>query len=664
MACPLGIDCTRAFGRALRFKSSLSEQILGKDVADKAHTSSDEGKWVEAKLKTVYTLDPLSDPRWAEFVAGHARGGIFHAPGWLESLRRTYDYVPVAYTMSPPTDPLRSALLFCRVDSWLTGHRLVSVPFADHCEPLTNCPEDSQVLLGAVELRRRKERWRYIEVRTLYPLDAPAGLFRSSYHYCFHQLSLQQDIGTLFHNFHKDSVQRKIRRAERENLIYEEGRSATLLDAFYALYLRSRRRQRIPPQPLRWFQNLIDCLGETLKIRVAFKDAQPTAAIITLFYKDILSYKYGCSNKRFNNLGGVHLLLWTSIQEAKREGLRTLDFGRSGYEQTGLITFKDRWGASRSDLAYSRYTASAPPFADRRTSGPDWKLRYRQNACSPTRHTAASALWATCFTNMSAKSSTTEHVGIERALVEYFRCPEDLARFETRTALSETPGFFKFGHDAIGYGRHAGTSPSPYVTNGLFDVSHAVRIENERLRLPFNFSEVVDNLRHERYGITSQRAFAKLTGGASRKIYYFLRPMFPVPVRKLLQKARLRGWDRITFPRWPVDFTVETLMQNAMALVLKAGEGVKVPFIWFWPDGAPSCVIMTHDVETTAGRDACGLLMDMDDSFGIKSAFQIVPEVRYEVCEEFLENFRRRGFEVNVHDLNHDGSLLEKDKNS
>ena len=66
---------------------------------------------------------------------------------------------------------------------------------------------------------------------------------------------------------------------------------------------------------------------------------------------------------------------------------------------------------------------------------------------------------------------------------------------------------------------------------------------------------------------------------------------------------------------------------------------------------------MTHDVETKAGRDFCQTLMDIDDSLGIKASFQIIPEERYEVSPEFLESIRQRGFEVVVHDLNHDGHL-------
>jgi hypothetical protein len=66
---------------------------------------------------------------------------------------------------------------------------------------------------------------------------------------------------------------------------------------------------------------------------------------------------------------------------------------------------------------------------------------------------------------------------------------------------------------------------------------------------------------------------------------------------------------------------------------------------------------MTHDVEAQAGQAFCSDLMDIDDSFGIKSSFQIVPEGRYDVSTQFLGSFGARGFEVVVHDLNHDGHL-------
>lgn len=250
---------------------------------------------------------------------------------------------------------------------------------------------------------------------------------------------------------------------------------------------------------------------------------------------------------------------------------------------------------------------------------------------------------------------------MDRTLQEYYRCPDQFGDFVVSKDLSVEEGFFRFGGDTICYGQYAGSSPSKHLTHGLPDATRAAEFDGYQLHLPFDFSQVINNLRHERYQLNSSRVFEKITGGtASRKIYYLLRPILPVWVRKHLQRVRLRGWEKLIFPRWPVDCTVESLMGDAMKLLLKASKIKRIPFIWFWPHGAASCAIMTHDVEAAAGRDFCSELMDLDDSFGIKSAFQIVPEVRYEADDRFLDNFRNRGFELNVHDLNHDGSLFQK----
>jgi hypothetical protein len=107
-----------------------------------------------------------------------------------------------------------------------------------------------------------------------------------------------------------------------------------------------------------------------------------------------------------------------------------------------------------------------------------------------------------------------------------------------------------------------------------------------------------------------------------------------------------------------VDRTVERILERLLALSMKA-QGIRtVPFVWFWPEGATSSAIMTHDVEHLAGRNFCSQLMDLDDSAGLKSSFEIVPDKRYSVSAGLLEEIRNRGFELNIHDLNHDGHLF------
>jgi len=308
----------------------------------------------------VYEIQPLQDPRWAEFVDRHARSSVFHMVAWLEALHRTYGYQPIAYTTSPPGTSLEDGLVLCRVTSWITGRRLISLPFSDHCDPLVNNPAEEHVFVSALEQTLRREKLRYLEIRSTQPVADAASLYRSTQSYCLHQIDLRPDLTTLFGNCHKSSTQRKIQRAEREGLICESGRSQALLDAFWNLLLITCRRHQIPPQPKSWFQNLINCFGDALQIRVAFKVKQPVASVLTLRHKDALVYKYGCSDTRFHNLGGTQLLFWRSIQEGKRDGLRMFDLGRSEWDNTGLITFKDRWGSARSTLTYARFSLSPP----------------------------------------------------------------------------------------------------------------------------------------------------------------------------------------------------------------------------------------------------------------------------------------------------------------
>jgi Acetyltransferase (GNAT) domain len=307
---------------------------------------------------SIYTLDPLHDPRWPEFLERHPAASVFHSTGWLEALRRTYGYEPTVYTTSPPTSDLANGLVFCRVDSWLTGRRLVSVPFSDHNQPLADRPEDLERLLGFLESTLTRERWKYIELRPVHAVASSAG-FRRRDTFFFHRIDLRPPLDALFRACHKSCTQRKIRRAARERLAYHAGRSETLLRTFYELLLLTCRRKRLPPQPLAWFRHLIEALGEHLTIHVAAKDGRPVASILTLRFKHSLTYKYGCSDARYNTLGGMHFLLWKAIEHAKRDGLAELDLGRSDLHTPGLVAFKDRWGAMRSEIGYLRASDSS-----------------------------------------------------------------------------------------------------------------------------------------------------------------------------------------------------------------------------------------------------------------------------------------------------------------
>jgi Acetyltransferase (GNAT) domain len=310
-------------------------------------------------LVPVYTLDPLRDPRWPELLGRHSSASVFHSRPWLDALYRTHGYEPIAYTTSPPGTDLANGLVFCRVESWLTGRRLVSLPFSDHCEPLVDSKDTLHYVLDAMVRDFPRANWKHIEIRPLrISMDSTAG-FEASEAFYFHRMDLHPPLETLFRSLHKDCIQRKIRRAEREALTYEAGRSEVLLHQFYQLLLFTCRRKQLPPQPIVWFRHLIDRFGDSLTIHVASKNGRPVASILTLSFKRTLVFKYGCSDARFNKLGGTQLLLWQAIQEAKCREVHEFDLGRSDLHTPGLVAFKDRWGTSRSLINYFRCSRSS-----------------------------------------------------------------------------------------------------------------------------------------------------------------------------------------------------------------------------------------------------------------------------------------------------------------
>lgn len=305
----------------------------------------------------IWTIDPLRDERWPELIARHSQASVFHTRGWLSALQTTYGYEPIAFTTCCPSDALTTAVLCCVVRSWLTGTRLVSLPFSDHCEPLIESAEQFSRLCAHLERLSVQQGWKYAEIRTANPRLEFGAEFSQAHTYALHQLDLRPSLDLLLRGFHKDCIQRKITRAEREAVRYESGRSPQLLQQLYQLLQLTRVRHQLPPQPFEWFENVVSCMGKDVCIRIAFKGETAIAGILTLDHGKTMVYKYGGSDARFNVLGATPLLLWEAIKEAKYAGMETFDLGRSDLDNSGLIVFKDRWAATRSTLANWRTPA-------------------------------------------------------------------------------------------------------------------------------------------------------------------------------------------------------------------------------------------------------------------------------------------------------------------
>lgn len=131
----------------------------------------------------------------------------------------------------------------------------------------------------------------------------------------------------------------------------------------------------------------------------------------------------------------------------------------------------------------------------------------------------------------------------------------------------------------------------------------------------------------------------------TNQIYYMLKPFIPRQVQLFLRRKRLEYLMKIYKDVWPID-----------------PGSARVPRQWpGWPDRKQFALVLTHDVEWENGQSRCRIIAGLEQENGYTSAFYFVPE-RYSVSASLRSYLMQKGFEVGVHDLNHDGRLFSSRK--
>jgi CelD/BcsL family acetyltransferase involved in cellulose biosynthesis len=304
-------------------------------------------------------IDPITDPAWRRLVENSPSAEIFHHPLWLELLRAQYGYELEACCVGNGHG-IEAGIPVARVESRLTGRRLVSVPFSDVCAPALARDAGPAALdaLGPALVEQAGRAGLGLTVHS--PLESAPGAFvRPSFYR--HLLSLTSDPAEVEGRYSKSQVKRGIKKAQREGLRVERRTDVAALDAFYALHLQTRRRLGVPTQPKRFIRRFERLFDEGLGfVSLVLDGERPIAAAVFLTFNGTVTYKYGASEasalaKRPNNLLFAETIRW-----ACEEGFKTLDFGRTDLDNEGLRSFKRSWGAEEVELAYT-YLGDRPP---------------------------------------------------------------------------------------------------------------------------------------------------------------------------------------------------------------------------------------------------------------------------------------------------------------
>ncbi len=141
----------------------------------------------------------------------------------------------------------------------------------------------------------------------------------------------------------------------------------------------------------------------------------------------------------------------------------------------------------------------------------------------------------------------------------------------------------------------------------------------------------------------------------SKRLYYgVVRSLLPAPARAALRTI-LMGRKRDGFPlRWPIEDRYVRFQYELVARLMAAKGLASVDYVQFWPAGKRYAFVLTHDIETGGGQRFAPPVADHDERYGFRSSFNFVPE-KYRVDRGLIDELERRGFEVGVHGLVHDG---------
>lgn len=306
----------------------------------------------------MFTARILTDEkpeRWDRFVASHELGSLYHTSLWANVLEGCYGHKALRLIIEDANHNIVAGLPVFVMKRRVVGNKMSTVPCAQCCDPLIANQTQYDCLIEKVQQLIKEYRVSCFELKTDENFVFKTGKTGAALNdYSLYQLNLERPLETIQSNFHKSCVKRAIDKSLKSGLQLRFAESERDVRVFYRLYVKMRKLNGLLPQPYRFFSCLWDVMSENSSIELLQAEyaGSVISSVLLLKYKDTVVYEYGASDPRMTHLHPSHFLLWMAIQRAHSQGYRVFDFGRTANENTGLVTFKSRWGAERKDLSY------------------------------------------------------------------------------------------------------------------------------------------------------------------------------------------------------------------------------------------------------------------------------------------------------------------------
>jgi FemAB-related protein (PEP-CTERM system-associated) len=305
-------------------------------------TSSVAGPAVAAErpVAVVRCDDPV---RWDAYVNGASGASLYHLWAWGAVNRDEFGHAtfPLA---ALDGDRIVGILPVVKVKTLLFGTLGCSMPFVNYGGPVADSPAVEAALVEAARELARRERMKYLEIRSLHRLDERIPALT-------HKVSMTVDLSPgadALWNAFKSSHRQQIRKAEKEGFTTRHG-GRELIPDFYAVMSESWRSLGTPFYRRRYFERLFEQVGDRFWLTVVYDGARPAATQMGGLFNGTVEGLWLGMRDEFRARYVGYTLYWELLKWGAEHGHHTFHLGRSTAD-SGAESFKKKWNAHATQL--------------------------------------------------------------------------------------------------------------------------------------------------------------------------------------------------------------------------------------------------------------------------------------------------------------------------
>jgi hypothetical protein len=315
----------------------------------------------------VRQFEETDRPAWEGYVAGHPNGALYHTLGWRDFVTDIFGHEPV-YLAAFRGGRVTGLLPLFVVRHPLLGSKALSLPYdVGSGGPLADDDATERALIEAAQAAAARAAVNYFEIRcdaARPTLDAMS--FVRAEPVLISDMTLDGEEA-VWARVRKDHV-KAMRKAERRGITVTEARSLDEYMDFYDVYLRVFRDFGTPPYASAYFSALFDRMYSSGSVRLllARLDGKAVGGLVFFCGGRTLVSKFAACVPDAVPLRAYAALYGEAIRLSLTLGYPKLSWGTSSRAQTGLVDFKEGWGATtRAAAVYQLAFRGTPPSLTR-----------------------------------------------------------------------------------------------------------------------------------------------------------------------------------------------------------------------------------------------------------------------------------------------------------